>query len=73
MLNWSASSGATRYYIYLGLASGGESATPLGYVSGTSVEVVGLSPRTKYYFKVKAYNAAGYSAYSNEASAVSGQ
>ncbi|MDR3416818.1 MAG: protease pro-enzyme activation domain-containing protein [Nevskia sp.] len=72
VLSWHASSGATRYYVYMGTSPGGESSTALGYVTGTSAEVIGLNPFTRYYFKVKAYDASGLSPYSNEASAVSG-
>lgn len=68
-LSWGASTGATRYYVYMGTTAGGESSTALGYVTGTSAEVTGLSTNTTYYFKVKAYDSKGYSAYSNEASA----
>jgi hypothetical protein len=71
-LGWKASTGATRYYVYQGTSPGGEGATPLGYVTGTSAEVTGLSPFSTYYYTVKAYDAAGYSASSNEASATTG-
>ncbi|MBV8062208.1 MAG: fibronectin type III domain-containing protein, partial [Nevskia sp.] len=69
ILNWNASSGATRYYVYMGTSPNGESSPPLGYVTSPGAEVTGLSQYAKYYFKVKAYDSAGYSAYSNEASA----
>lgn len=35
----------------------------------TSYSDTGLNRRTRYYYRVRAYNSAGYSAYSNEASA----
>jgi len=69
VLNWNASSGATRYYVYMGTKSGGESATALGYVTSPGAEVTGLSTYTTYYFTVKAYDSKGYSAASNQASA----
>ena len=71
-LSWKASSGATRYYVYQGTSPGGESSTALGYVTGTSAEVTNLYPFSTYYYTVKAYDAAGYSASSNEASATTG-
>jgi chitodextrinase len=69
VLSWNASKNATRYYVYVGTSPGGESSTSIGYVTGTSAEVTNLDPYTTYYFKVKAYDSAGYSPYSNEASA----
>jgi kumamolisin len=69
ILNWNASAKATRYYVYAGTSSHGESSTPLGYVTSPGAEVTGLSQYATYYFEVKAYDSAGYSPYSNEASA----
>lgn len=68
-LNWNASTGATRYYVYMGTTSHGESSTALGYVTSPGAEVTGLTQNKKYYFEVKAYDSAGLSPYSNEASA----
>lgn len=72
ILKWGASKGATRYYVYMGSSPGGESSSALGYVTGTSAEVTNLNPFTTYYFKVKAYDSAGLSPASNEASATTG-
>ena len=35
----------------------------------TGVNVIGLQPSTTYFFRIRAHNSAGFSAYSNEASA----
>jgi len=70
-LNWTASAGATGYDVYVGTAAGAESATPAAQVTGTSYQYSG-NPLTIYYFTVKAQNAAGTSAASNEASALTG-
>jgi 6-phosphogluconolactonase (cycloisomerase 2 family)/fibronectin type 3 domain-containing protein len=70
-LNWSASSGATGYYIYKSTTSGGEASPAILLVKApaTTVTVTGLSNGTTYYFKIRSGNASGSSAYSNEASA----
>ena len=53
----------------MGTSSHGESGTALGYVTSPGAEVTGLTQNKKYYFEVKAYDSAGLSPYSNEASA----
>ncbi len=75
-LSWTApssngGSSITGYNIYLGTATGTESGTPVNGspVTGTSYNVTGLVNGIPYFFVVKAVNAAGESAASNEASA----
>jgi len=57
---------------YEGTASGGESTSPVNatLITGTSYAVTGLTDGTRYYFTVKARNAPGTSAASNQASAI---
>ena len=71
-LTWSAPSGSvTGYNVYVGTTSGGESTTPVNtsLITGTSVTVTGLPRGRTYYFEVRAVNAAGTSAPSNQLSA----
>ena len=74
-LTWTApssngGSSITGYNIYVGTATGAESGTPVNAspVIGTSYTVTGLVNGTPYFFVVKAVNAVGESAASNEAS-----
>jgi predicted phage tail protein len=76
-LNWSAplldgGTPITGYNVYVGTASGDESATPINGTplpaTATSLPVMGLTNGTTYYFTVKAINAVGEGAASNEAS-----
>ena len=79
-LSWSApsdqgTSPITGYDVYAGTSAGGEYAVPLNGavpVTGTSYVATGLLPGTTYYFTVKAINAVGLSASSNEVSATAG-
>ena len=67
-LSWTASTGATSYSVYRGTSAGGESATAIGSVNAPTVSYndTGLTNGTKYYYIVKAFNAAGSSGASNE-------
>ena len=66
-LNWSASTGASSYNIYRGTASSAESSTPITNVSSVSYTDLSLSNGITYYYRLKAINAGGQSAYSAEA------
>lgn len=69
-LSWTSVSGATTYNVYQGLSPGAENSVPVqSNVAGLSATVTGLTPGVAYYFVVRAVNAAGTSAVSNEASA----
>ena len=69
-LGWSPSTGATSYSVYRGTAAGGESATAItSGLAGTSYVDSAVVNGTKYFYNVKAFNAAGSSNPSNEASA----
>jgi hypothetical protein len=76
ILTWSApssdgGSAITGYNLFEGTSPGGESSTPLNAspISATSYTVSALTNATTYYFTVRALNAIGSSAPSNEASA----
>jgi PKD repeat protein len=66
--NASASSGVTGYKVHYGTASRSYS-THLDVGNKLTSSVPNLTAGTTYYFAVTAYNAAGESGYSNEASA----
>ena len=68
LLNWTGSAGAARYAVYEGTSPGGEGATAVATTANTSTVIKGLTGGKTYYFTVKAVNAAGGSAASNEAS-----
>jgi fibronectin type 3 domain-containing protein len=68
VLNWSASVGASSYNLYQGTSSGAENSTPIvAGISNNSYTVTGLNPGASYFFDVRAINAGGMSAASNEA------
>jgi len=67
-LRWDASSMATGYRVYMGSPD----CTSLAFITsttGTSVQVTGLTNGTQYCFVVRAFNADGESANSNQATA----
>src|SRR5262249_30408923 len=73
LLNWRGAAGATSYAVYQGTSPGGEGATPVATTANTSTVIKNLATgtgATTYYFTVKAVNASGASAASNEAVAV---
>ena len=69
MLTWNAVSGATFYKVYRATSQNGTYSL-LGTVTATSYINTGAKDGVTYYYKVKAVNSAGESAYSNT---VSGQ
>ena len=69
MLTWNAVSGATSYKVYRATSQKGTYSL-LGTVTATSYTNTGAKAGVTYYYKVKAVNSAGESAYSN---IVSGQ
>ena len=64
MLTWNAVSGATSYKVYRATSQSGTYSL-LGTVTATSYTNTGAKAGTTYYYKVKAVNSAGESAYSN--------
>ncbi len=70
LLNWTGSAGATSSIRrkYEGTSAGGEAATAVATTANTSTVIKGLTGGKTYYFTVKAVNAVGGSAASNEAS-----
>ena len=66
--NASASTGVTGYKVHYGTASGSYG-THLDVGNTLSTTIPNLTSGATYYFAVTAYNAAGESSYSNEASA----
>lgn len=67
-LSWTASSGATLYYVKRSATTGGPYAQA-GTPSATNFTDTGLTNGTKYYYVVSAYNSYGQSANSAEVSA----
>ena len=64
MLTWNAVSGATSYKVYRATSKSGTYSL-LGTVTATSYTNTGAKAGTTYWYKVKAVNSAGESAYSN--------
>jgi fibronectin type 3 domain-containing protein len=67
-LTWSASSGATGYYVQRATVSGGPY-VQIAVPSANTYTNAGLSNGTTYYYVVSAFNSAGQSANSSQASA----
>ena len=67
-LTWTASSGATSYYVKRGTASGGPYTT-VGSPAGTTYADTKLTNGTAYYYVVTAVDAMGESGNSNQATA----
>ena len=67
-LNWTASSGATGYYVKRSTTSGGPY-TQISTQATASDTDTGLTNGTKYFYVVSAYNSAGQSANSAEVNA----
>ena len=67
MLTWNAVSGATSYKVYRATSQKGTYSL-LGTVTTTSYTNTGAKAGVTYYYKVKAVNSAGESAYSNTVS-----
>ena len=67
VLTWNAVSGATSYKVYRATSQNGTYSL-LGTVTTTSYTNTGAKAGTTYYYKVKAVNSAGESAYSNTVS-----
>ena len=69
-LNWIGTPGATAYGVYEGTSTGGEAASAVQMVSGsTGALITGLGNGVHYYFVVKASGPTGISPASNEVSA----
>lgn len=66
LLSWGGSPGATSYAIYEGSSAGAEGATPVATTGNTSTVISNVVGGKTYYFTVKALNASGSSAASNE-------
>ena len=64
MLTWNAVSGATSYKVYRATSKSGTYSL-LGTVTATSYTNTGAKAGTTYWYKVKAVNSAGESAFSN--------
>jgi hypothetical protein len=67
-LTWTASSGATGYYVKRSTTSGAEA--QIAPASATSYADTTVTSGTKYYYVVSAYNSSGESANSAEVSAI---
>jgi len=62
---WNASAGATSYHVYRNTTNDSNTATDLGYVTGTGADDMSAVAGTTYYYWVKAFNALGGSPFSS--------
>ncbi len=69
-VSWTASSGATAYYVYRDTAYNGSYTTYLGNTASVSYNDTSATPGTVYYYKVKAYANSVYSDFSSYNSGV---
>lgn len=71
ILEWNAVTGASTYSVYMSTSPGGTGAVPVqSNISGTGVVIPKLTNGVRYYFVVRAVNAGGASAASNEVDAM---
>ncbi len=69
-LNWTAPvGGVSNYLVYRGTAAGGEATTPIANVTGTTYQDDNVVAGTPYFYKVKANNSYGQSAFTEEKNA----
>lgn len=70
-LTWTApsnaGSGVSNYLVFRATMSGGQGATPLATVTGVNYTDTSATPGVPYFYKVKANNSIGASAFSDEA------
>jgi hypothetical protein len=69
ILNWNAAAGASSYILKRGTASGQQTITVSGTISGTSYADTSVTNGTTYYYVVTGSNSSGAGGPSNEASA----
>jgi RHS repeat-associated protein len=67
IISWSASDGANGYYVYKSSTGAAGSFTNIGSGTDTTREDTQVSNGKTYYYRVRAYNSAGTSPYSNTA------
>ena len=68
-LSWTASAGTVDSYKVERSTTSGSGFTEIASVSGTTYQSTALTAATQYYYRVRACNAGGCSAYTSEASA----
>ena len=70
-LNWTApvGGGASNYFLYRGTTEGGEGTTPIATVTGITYQDDSVVAGTPYFYKVKANNSHGQSAFTEEKNA----